>query len=125
MVWIVDKILEALDARNKVNVLVHEAFFDNDPRPHYFIKISNQSAKNTITVTHVWIEDNKNKISVMTNKLPVTLLPSEIWETWILKDLIENQDDIFKNVRAMLSSNKVYNSKKNKKVPSQGYVANK
>lgn len=121
--WLIDKILEALDSRNKVRVLVHEAYFDNNPQLFYFIKVFNLSPKNNFTITHVWIEDSKNNLEVLSNKLPHKLEISDVWETWYQKDRVKDQTNIFKNVRIVLSNGKTYKSKQNFNVRPKGFIA--
>src|SRR3989344_2182904 len=110
MKWLVSKILEAWDSRNRVKVLVHEAYFQNNQQPFYFIIITNLSPKNNFTITHVWIEDNKNEKEVLNKKLPHKLETSDVFETWYSKIELEDQVNIFNNVRVKLSNGKVYKS---------------
>lgn len=121
----VSKILEALDFRRKIKVLVHEAFMTGDSDPYYFIKITNLSNKNIFTVTHIWVKDGLKEIDIINPNrvLPHKLEVSEQWETWIPKNYISNHKDIFKNFRVVLSDEKVYKSKENKKVRPSGHIA--
>ena len=98
--WLVDKILQVIKARTKINVLVHEAFLIGDPKrePHYFVKVVNLSPETMFTITH-------------------------IWETWFRKDIIKDRNNVFKNVRVVLSNGRVYKSKKNLDVRPAGFVA--
>jgi len=125
--WIVDKILQALDFRTKVKVLVHEAFFigDQNKEPHYFVKVANCSPETTFTITHIWVKDSSKEIDIINQErpLPHKLEKSDIWETWFRKDIIEDQESVFNNVRVVLSNGKLYKSKRNKKVRPAGFIA--
>ncbi len=124
--WLTDKILQTLDARAKVKVLVHEAYFLDiqNKEPHYFVKISNCSSETTFTITHIWVKDDKKEIEIMSRQLPRKLEKSDIWETWFPKNNINDQHNIFNNVRVVLSNGKVYKSRKNTKVRPVGFIAN-
>ena len=124
--WLIDKILEALDGTPNVKVLVHEAFLvGKDQTPYYFVKVINSSPKNIFTITHVWVKDYNKEIDILNQErhLPHKLEASDIWETWFSKELIEDKDNIFKNVRVVLSNGKTYKSKKNSNVRPLGSVA--
>jgi len=125
--WLVDKILQALDARTKIKVLVHEAFFIGDPKrePYYFVKVINLSSETSFTITHVWVKDGSKEIDIINphRPLPRKLEKSDIWETWFRKDLIEDQNNVFRNVRVVLSNGREYKSKKNLDVRPAGYIA--
>lgn len=124
--WI-SKIIWQAANKTKVKVLVHEAYFQNtnDHNPYYFIKVANLSTKHAITITHAWIKDANKNLHLINNerKLPHKLEPSDEWEVWIRKDKVVDQIKIFKNVRIKLTNNKIIKSKRNKKVPEEGYVA--
>lgn len=126
--WFVDKILQIRDSMVKIKVLVHEAFFLNDPKkePYFFIKVINLSYNTPATITHVWIEDGATRLDILNSErpLPRKLEKTDIWETWIKKELVKDCDNIFDNVRVLLSSDKKYKSRKNLKVPPTGFVAN-
>jgi hypothetical protein len=105
-------------------VLVHEAYLiSNNDKPCYFIKIINRSKTNDNTITHIWIKDSPREKDLLQKPLPHKLKPSEIFETWIEKKLINDQINIFKNVRVELSDGKIFKSKKNKNVRPIGYIA--
>lgn len=127
--WLADKILQARDARTKIEVLVHEAFFigGQNKEPHYFVKIVNLSPETTFTITHIWVKDNSREIDIINphTPLPHKLERSEIWETWFRKDIIKDQNNVFENVRVILSDTKEYKSKKNTNVRPAGFIANK
>ena len=125
MKWLINKILQAWDARTVLKVLVHEAIFVGQSIPFYFIKVINCSPEKVLTITHIWVEENRKKIHILSNPLPYTLDKSDVWETWIAKELINDHINIFKNFRVMLSDGKICKSKKNLNVPSAGFVANK
>ncbi|HHW68938.1 MAG TPA: hypothetical protein GX747_01175 [Tenericutes bacterium] len=125
--WFTDKILQALDARAKVRVLVHEAFFigGQNKEPHYFVKVINCSSETMFTITHMWIKDSSREIDIINQErpLPHKLEKSDVWETWFRKDIIEDQNNVFKNVRIELSNGKIYKSRKNEKVRPAGFIA--
>lgn len=125
IMWLPDKILQAFDARTKVKVLVHEAYFDNgNTKPYYFVKIVNVSYETPITITHIWIKDEKEIDLINVERpLPYKLDKTDIWETWFPKDIIIDHANIFKNVYVILSNEKEYRSKKNKKVRPYGMIA--
>jgi hypothetical protein len=122
MKWLIDKILEVWHARTDLRVLVHEAYFQKNNKPFYFIKIINNSPNKVLTITHVWVKENKD-VPILSNPLPRKLNVSDIWETWIEKRLVSDHENIFKNVRVMLSNGRTYKSKMNVSVPPIGYVA--
>lgn len=126
--WFVDKILQIRDSMVKIKVLVHEASFLNDPKkePYFFVKVINLSYNTPVTITHVWVEDGVMRLDILNPKrpLPRKLEKTDIWETWIKKELVKDCDNIFDNVRVLLSSGKRYKSRKNLKVPPTGFVAN-
>lgn len=124
--WLTDKILQALDARAKVKVLVHEAYFldGQNKEPHYFVKIANCSSETMFTITHIWVKDGKKEIEIMSRLLPHKLEKSDIWETWFQKNIINDQNNVFNNVRVVLSNGIVYKSRKNTKVRPVGFIAN-
>lgn len=127
LTWFTDKILQALDARAKVKVLVHEAFFKDsyNREPYYFVKVINSSPEAVFTITHIWIKDGLREIDIINKErpLPQKLEKSDVWETWFRKSNIRDQKNTFKNVRVELSNGKIYKSKKNKKVRPEGFIA--
>ncbi len=129
LTWLADKILQARDARTKIEVLVHEAFFigDQNKELHYFVKVVNLSPGTTFTITHIWVKDDSEDIDIINphTPLPYKLEKSEIWETWFKKNIIKDQNNVFENVRVVLSNGKEYKSKKNTNVRPAGFIANK
>lgn len=125
--WLVDKILQAIDARTRVEVLVHEAFFTDDPAgtPFYFIKVINRSPETDITITHIWVKDGSKEIDILNQAtlLPRKLMKTDVWETWFNKKLIHDHDNIFDNVFVLLTNGKKYKSKKDTSVRPKGFVA--
>jgi len=126
--WLVDKILQTRDSRTKVKVLVHEAFFLDDPKkePYFFVKVTNVSHAEPITITHVWVKDNPD-LEILNSKtpLPHKLEKTDTWETWFRRDQVKDTTNVFNNVRIALSSGDEYKSKKNIKVRPLGFTANK
>lgn len=129
LTWLADKILQARDARIKIQVLVHEASLVGDPKrePYYFVKVINLSLYTTFTITHIWVKDGSEEIDIINQgaPLPHKLGKSEIWETWFRKDIIKDQNNVFENVRVVLSNCKEYKSKKNLNVRPAGSIVNK
>lgn len=127
LTWIADKILQVRDARTKVNILVHEAFFTKDPSriPFYFIKVINQSPETDFTITHIWVKDESKEIDILNpdRPLPHKLKKTDVWETWFPKNLIHDHNNVFTNVFVVLSNGNEYKSKKNMKVRPAGFVA--
>ncbi|MCD4694073.1 hypothetical protein K8R62_01815 [bacterium] len=106
---------------------MHEAFFLDDPQKisHYFVKIKNLSKTDIVSVTHVWIiDDNTEKHIINEISLPKKLDPSEIYEFSLKKDSTIDHKNIYNDIRVKLSTDKIYESKKNHKVPPFGHVAN-
>lgn len=125
LMWLVGKVLQSWDSRAKIKVLVHEAYFIGGKDPHYFVKVINCSTEKMFTITHIWIKDRSKEIEVLNPErpLPHKLERSDIWETWFIKDIIEDQGSVFENVRVVLSDGKVYKSIKNNDVRPVGFVA--
>ena len=91
-----------------------------------FINVTNLSSQSEIEVTHIWIE-GPPKIHILNDKrrLPKRLKPQETWETWVKLAELPSElvnDRTCSLVQARLSTGTVIQSKKNKDVPSEGYV---
>ena len=126
MKWLIDKILQVVDTKVKIKVLVHEGFFIEKNRElYYFVKITNLSPQNIFTITHVWVKDKSKEIEIINpaRPLPHKLSSSDTWETWFSKDIIEDKNNVFKKVRVVLSNGKTYKSEKNIDVRPAGFVA--
>lgn len=123
--WLIDKILQIIDTRTKINVLVHEAFLVGENEPKYFIKITNLSPQNIFTITHIWAQDGKNEFDVLNinRPLPHKLETSEQFETWFDKSNVNDHKNIFKNIRVVLSNGNIYKSKKNTSIRPSGFIA--
>lgn len=93
--------------------------------PKYFVKVTNLSNQGDITLTHVWVKDGGSERDIVNSvkPLPKRLAPTEQWETWFEKSLITDQEGVFKNVRAVLSTGKVCKSRINKDVRPFGNIA--
>jgi hypothetical protein len=122
LIWLVLKLFTNI-FKSPVIVLVHEAIFDGQNNPMYFIKVTNGSSKNIFTVTHVYVKDKNVDLEVLNKPLPQKLDASEQWETWIEKSKITDKKKVFINVRVVMSSGKIYKSRKNKSVRPAGFVA--
>ncbi len=120
--WIISQLRRPL-------VLVHDAYLIGPNTPCYFIKVINRSDKKDFTITHVWINDNKNNVSIINTQtpLPKKISPSDIYETWINTSEIKmSKEKVYKNVRVRLSYGKLLKSKFNKgaSVPGKGMISN-
>jgi hypothetical protein len=105
-----------------LRLLVHRAFFDQNPLEHFFVKIVNMTPDADVEVTHVWYQ-NGARVDILTRVLPVRLRPSETWETYIPTHSIPRDADVFRKFHALISTGEVFASVQNKDVPPRGYVA--
>lgn len=123
--WLADKILQARDARTKIDVLVHEAYLTGDNTPQYFVKVVNLSPVTEFTITHIFAKDGSNEIDILNSQrpLPCTLTKTKIWETWFPKSLINDHNKIFDNIYIVLTNGKEYKSRKNETVRPAGFIA--
>lgn len=119
------KFLKAIFDRRKLQLLVHQAHFEDDKEECFFINLTNVSRDRDIEITHIWFESD-SQIHVMREdrKLPKRLKPDETWETWLpVNQLQENfRTQAFTLVRARLSTGSIVSSKKNINVPKRGEV---
>lgn len=125
LTWIADKILQARDARTKVDVLVHEAYLAGDNTPQYFVKVANLSPETEFTITHVFAKDGSREIDILNplRPLPCTLTKTKMWETWFPKSLISDHNKIFENIYIVLTNGKEHKSRKNETVRPAGFIA--
>ncbi len=65
MMWLIDKILQILDTKTKISILVHEAFLNGQNESMYFVKVTNLSPENIFTITHVWVKDENTDLDIM------------------------------------------------------------
>jgi hypothetical protein len=113
----------------RVQVRVHKArFFDGlDYGPEcYFVNVTNISVNREVEVTHVWFECPE-KVYVIRNDrpLPKRLKADETWETWIGVEQIPaavSDVEAFRFARVRISTGNVFKSRRDKRVPSLGYV---
>lgn len=125
---IVGLILSRIVTR-RVRVRVHRAMFIEPSgigEECYFVNVTNVSLNRAVEITHVWFEV-PGMVSVLRKErpLPKRLKADETWETWIeaVKLPVEHTDiDVFRMGRVRLSTGKVVKSKRNKQVPSLGFV---
>jgi hypothetical protein len=110
--------------RRRVSVLVHRAFFiGREPRPFYFIKITNLSRRD-IEITHVWFATNPPVYVLLAERpLPTRLQPDETWEAWVDAEKLEGISNVERSGRARLANGRTVKSRPNKHVPPVGYVA--
>jgi len=109
----------------KVQVLCHRAFFLPNGPECYFINVTNLSPQRDAELTHIWMAcDQDIHILNPSRPLPHRLRPEESWETWVEIDKLPNsaQSNAFNLARVRLSNGKVLTSKKNKSVPSAGFI---
>jgi hypothetical protein len=106
-----------------VQVLVHKAYFLNDPVRHFFIKITNATRDAEIEVTHVWYENDTENVGILSVPLPKRLKPSEQFEPYVPVANIPEHDDVFQHFRIKLSTGEEFTSQQNVDVPSIGFVA--
>lgn len=115
----------AVRGRRKLRVLVHRGTFEAGGPEHYFVNVTNLSADREVEVTHVWFQTDP-VINVMQpdRPLPKRLKPDETWETWVCVDEfpIKDEERTFKLARVRMSTNAIVKSKKNRGVPSKGFV---
>jgi len=125
LTWIADKILQARDARTKVDVLVHEAYLAGDNTPQYFVKVANLSAETEFTITHVFAKDGSREIDILNPQrpLPCTLTKTKMWGTWFPKSLISDHNKIFENIYVVLTNGKDHKSRKNETVRPAEFIA--
>ena len=126
VVWRLTKFLET----KKPRLLVHKAYFTNNYNKwYYFCKVQNRSTKD-ITITHWWLIDEGEEIYYTMadsrfgtyNPLQTKLAPWDEWEGQFDVDIIQDKENIFKNVRVKLSNDKRIKSRHNKGVPQKGTV---
>lgn len=113
-------------ADTAVRVTTHQARFQLNERMYYFINITNLSEK-PIEVTHVWYEDSLNHIAArqLSRPLPVRLIASESWSTWLALDMIPKhyRSNAYHMFRVRLSTGTVYASVKEATIPPFGTVS--
>jgi hypothetical protein len=93
---------------------------------YYFVNVTNLSLNREVEITHVWF-DCPGKVHVLQGErpLPKRLKADETWETWIRADALPatlSIEDACCKARVLLSTGKVFNSKRNKTVPDVGSV---
>jgi hypothetical protein len=126
-------------SKKKVKVRMHKAFFLGVPEnkePYLFLNITNLHKQKSITITHTelkFLDPDKEGITIAIindqRPLPITLKPSEVWETWYkISDIarkLREEYHLLSCGHVRLSTGKYYWSKKNKKVPQAGEVPGK
>jgi hypothetical protein len=106
-----------------IRMLVHKAYFQNNPIQHFFIKIVNDTRDADVEVTHVWYENDTESVEILTAPLPRRLKPFETYEIWVPVADISEHDDIFQHFRVMVSTGEVFTSQQNVNVRPFGFVA--
>jgi len=106
-----------------IRVLVHKAYFQNNPVQYFFIKIVNITSDAEVEVTHVWCESDTETVDILTAPLPRRLKPFETYETWVPVEDISEHDDIFQHFRVVVSTGEVFSSQQNVDVRPIGFVA--
>ena len=118
-------LIKAFLDRRRIRVLVHRAFFLNNPEEYFFINVTNLSRDRAIEITHIWFQSHPEVHVLNPNRpLPKRLEPDETWETWIrVNDLPANyRDDAFTLARVRMSTGSVAYSQRNINVPPVGAV---
>jgi len=106
-----------------IRVLVHKAYFQNNPVQYFFIKIVNITSDAEVEVTHVWCESDTETVDILTAPLPRRLKPFETYETWVPVEDISEHDDIFQHFWVVVSTGEVFSSQQNVDVRPIGFVA--
>jgi hypothetical protein len=106
-----------------VRVLVHKAYFRNNPVQNFFIKIVNATPNVEVEVTHVWYENDTETVDISDPQLPRRLKPNETHETYVPVAYIPEHDDIFQHFRVVVSTGEVFTSQQNVNVRPCGNVA--
>lgn len=140
-----------LDNRQRVSVLVHQAFFmgeigatplttppsllsslpvtgvggDIALNRYYFVKVTNVSKGRDICITHVWFDGDPPVHLLMPERsLPARLRPDEIWEGWVNAAALAHISNGERSGRVRLAGRtKTVRSRLDKDVPPRGYVA--
>jgi hypothetical protein len=106
-----------------VRVLVHKAYFLDNPVQHFFIKIINATCDVDVEVTHVWYESETGTVDILSAPLPRRLKPSETYETWVPVSDIPEHEDSFQHFRVIVSTGEMFTSQQNVNVRPCGFVA--
>jgi hypothetical protein len=106
-----------------VRVLVHKAYFQDNPVQHFFIKIVNATRGVPVEVTHVWYKNGTKSVDFLTPQLPRRLEESETFEIGVPVAVIPENDDIFQHIQVMVSTGEVFASQQNVDVRPFGSVA--
>jgi hypothetical protein len=101
--------------RRRVRVRVHRAYFSGSLTEHYFINLTNLSAKRDVVVTHIWFSDPAFHVINPARPLPRRLTLDETWETWVPVALIGDGGETRARVR--LSNGKVVRSRRGRPPP--------
>ena len=123
--FIFDNILSFWSGLRRVRFRTHRAFFIGSGVECFFLTVTNTSRSREIEITHVWLDTNPQVYVMVTERpLPKRLKPDEIWETWIPMQNIPKSswDAAYHLGRLRLSNGKIIRSRKDKKVPSIGFV---
>lgn len=124
--WAFDKAHGLQQNHRHVRVLVHRAVFLTVPTSaeHFFVKVTNLSAKREVEITHIWFT-TKPVVHVLNPErpLPARLRLDEQFETWWPVASVPGAPGVERLVRVQLSNGKVLKSRLNKTVPPAGYVA--
>jgi hypothetical protein len=108
-----------------IRVLVHKAYFLNNPAQQFFIKVVNVTPNIDVEVTHVWFENDIGTMDIMNDiaPLPRRLKQNETYETWVSVADIPEDGDIFHHFMVMVSTGEIFPSQQNVTVRPFGYIA--
>jgi hypothetical protein len=126
LLGIFDRLVSFQQTRRRVRVLVHRGVFLEDPESmlYYFVKVTNLSSARDIEITHVWFDaDPPVNLMMPDRPLPTRLRPDETWEGWVEAAEVAHVSDVERSGRVLLASGKRVRSRRNKNIPSKGYVA--
>jgi hypothetical protein len=102
-------------ARRRVRVRVHQAYFSGAPPQHYFVSVTNLSAQREVVITHVWFTGPDLHVTNPDRPLPRRLALDEPWETWAPVHQVGPDGETRARVR--LSTGKVVKSRKGSPPP--------
>jgi TIR domain len=109
-------------AADRVTLRVHTAMFMPSSPPYFFLKIRNESSE-SIHLKDVWFATNP--IVAVENPqrpLPTVVAPGDLFETWILTELVPLNSRIYFLARAEIEDGVVIESLPNTQVPPAGMI---
>ncbi len=122
---IADRLRAVQQARQRLRVLVHRAYFQGGSVPFYFVKVTNLSSSRDVVITHVWFEAAPPvHLLLQERPLPKRLRPDETWEAWMPAADLAHAPDVERSGRVLMTAkrNRVVKSRPNTDIPSAGFV---